>query len=224
MIHSSNESIIPEPLRIVIADDEVDTRKVLSGLLSQLGHVVVGEAASGPELIEVCAHQQPDLVLTDIMMPEMDGIEAGEKIYRSRPVAIILISGYHENELLDRASLNHVMTFLVKPIRVENLVASISLAIRRFRELEAIREEAQGLRQALTDRKLIERAKGLLMTHAQLTEEDAFRRLKKQATTHNKRLAEIADMIITAMQAMQEEAKTTSRSRARSKTLRRARS
>ena len=120
---------------------------------------------------------RPDLVITDIKMPDMDGIDAATQIYRERPIPVILVSAYHDPEFIRRAEADHILAYLVKPIKQADLEPAIALAMRRFEQFQALRKEAADLRQALEDRKVIERAKGILMKKAGLDEHDAFRRL-----------------------------------------------
>ncbi len=190
-------------LRIAVADDEADMREYFQRILPPLGHEVVAVAQSGRELVEQCRTLKPDLVITDIKMPDMDGIDAAHEICRTRPVAVILVSGYHERELLDRAEDYHILAYLVKPIKQADLEPAISLAMRRMQQFQAAYKEAADLRQALEDRKVIERAKGLLMKKANLDEAEAFRRLQKLASDKNRKMVDIAQMILTAEEAYQ---------------------
>jgi response regulator NasT len=190
-------------LRIAVADDEADMREYFQRLLPQLGHEVVAIAQTGRELVEQCRAVKPDLVITDIKMPDMDGIDAAHEICRTRPVAVILVSGYHDRELLDRAEDYHILAYLVKPIKQADLEPAITLAMRRLQQFQAAFKEAADLRQALEDRKVIERAKGLLMKKANLEEAEAFRRLQKLASDKNRKMVEIAQMILTAEEAFQ---------------------
>ena len=130
-------------------------------------------------------------------MDGLDGIEAADKIYKDRPVPIILVSAYHDPELIERAEADHVLAYLVKPIKQENLEPAIAIALHRFEQFEALRREADDLRQALEDRKVIERAKGVLMRRGQLDEPNAFRRLQKLASEKNLKLIALARMILT---------------------------
>ena len=190
-------------LKIVVADDELDMRDYFQQILPLLGHQVLGVARTGRELVDLCAATHPDLVITDIKMPDMDGIDAALQLYRDRPVPVILVSAYHEPELIARAEADHILGYLVKPIKQSDLEPTIALAMRRFEQFEALRKEAADLRQALEDRKLIERAKGILMKKAGLDEAAAFRRLQKLASDKNLRLVELARMIVTADEAFQ---------------------
>src|SRR5262245_25905207 len=196
------------PLRIAIADDEPDMRDYFQKILPRLGHKVVSAAANGRELVEQCRTLAPDMVITDIKMPEMDGIEAGMQIYRERPIPIILVSAYHDAELIERAESDHILGYLVKPIKQADLEPVIGLAMRRFQQFEALRKEASDLRQALADRKIIERAKGLLMKRTGLDEQEAFQRLQKMARDNNLKLAQTAQMVLSADQLFQDNGKT----------------
>lgn len=192
-----------EPLRIVIADDEAPLLQDLEETLRDMGHQVVGSARTGKELVSHCADTSPDLVITDIKMPDMDGLEAANRICAARPVPIVIVSAYHDPEYIERASREHVLAYLVKPITDDNLMASITIAMGRFRELQALLTETESMKRALEERKLIERAKGILMTRAALSEPDAFRRLQDLASTKHEKMAQIARGIITADEAFQ---------------------
>ena len=132
----------------------------------------------------------------------MDGIDAATALYRERPLPVILVSAFHDTELIERAEADHIMGYLVKPIKQADLGPVIALAMRRFEQFEALRREAADLRQALEDRKTIERAKGILMKKAQMDEQAAFRRLQKLASEKNLKLVELAHMILTAEEAL----------------------
>ena len=185
-------------LRIAVADDEADMREFYQSMLPLVGHEVVAAAATGAELVQRSLNQHPDLVITDIRMPDMDGIEAAERICKEEPVPIILVSAYQEPELLQRAQSEYIMAYLVKPVERSNLVPAIAVAMSRFEQFQTLRKEAANLRQALHDRKTIERAKGIVMKVAGIDEQEAFRRLQKMASDKNKKLIEIAEMLLTA--------------------------
>ena len=191
-----------QTLRIAVADDELDVRDYYQKVLPRLGHQVVSAARTGRELVEQCLSSRPDLVITDIKMPDMDGIEAAVALYRDNPIPVILVSAYHDPELIARAEADHILAYLVKPIKTADLEPAIALAMRRFAQFQALRQEASDLRQALADRKIIERAKGILMKRAGLDEQDAFRRLQKLASEKNRKLIDIASMIVTADEAL----------------------
>ena len=196
-----------QPLRIVVADDEPDMRDYFRKILPHLGHRLVAVAENGRELVQLCLEQRPDLAITDIKMPDMDGIDAAVEIYRTLPLPVILVSAYHDPELIARAEADHILGYLVKPIKQSDLEPTIGLAVRRFEQFEALRKEANDLRQALEDRKVIERAKGLLMKKVGLDEQEAFRRLQKLAMDGNRKMVEVAHMVLTADEAFQPKGK-----------------
>ena len=187
-----------QSLRIIVADDEPDMQQYFRKILPRLGHQVLAVAANGRELVEQCRLLLPDLVITDIKMPDMDGIEAATELYRERPLPVILVSAFHDPELIRRAEADHILGYLVKPIKQADLGPVIALAMRRFEQFAALRREAADLRQALEDRKLIERAKGILMKRGHLDEVDAFRRLQKHASNRRIKLVEMARALIAA--------------------------
>jgi response regulator NasT len=128
-------------LRIVVADDESDMREYYRKILPRLGHSVVAAAETGNDLIAQCRAHRPDLVITDIKMPDLDGIDAALKIYDERPVPVILVSAYSNAKLIERAEADHILGYLVKPIKWADLEAAIVLALRRFEQLETLRRE-----------------------------------------------------------------------------------
>jgi response regulator NasT len=192
-----------DSLRIAVADDEQDMRDYFRKCLTRLGHQVVAVAENGRDLIERCREARPQLVITDIKMPDMDGIDAAVQIYRERPVPVILVSAFHDPGLIERAESDHILGYLVKPIKQADLEPVIALAMRRFDQFEALRREAADLRQALEDRKVIERAKGVLMKRGPLDEQEAFRRLQRLASEKSRKLVDIAQMVLVAEEAVQ---------------------
>lgn len=189
-------------LRIAVADDEADMRDWFERMLPTLGHQVVSVAENGKELVEHCRELRPDLVITDIKMPDMDGIDAAIAICRERAVPIILISAYHDAELIDRAEADHVQAYLVKPIGKAALAPAIGLAMRRFTELQELRMESADLRQALADRRVIEQAKGVLMKVTGIDERAAFRRLQELAADKNQKLIDAATAVLALEKAL----------------------
>jgi response regulator NasT len=183
-------------LRIAVADDEVDMRDFFERMLPLCGHEVVSTAETGAELVEHCRALKPDLVITDIKMPDMDGITASTLIAQEQTIPIILVSAYHDAELVDRAAADHVLAYLVKPIGQADLEPAITIAMRRFQELQSLRKEAGDLKQALADRKVIEQAKGILMKVTGVDEKDAFRRLQELAADKNQKLVEAAQAVL----------------------------
>jgi AmiR/NasT family two-component response regulator len=183
-----------DALRILIADDESLRVMSLRGQLESLGHKVVAEASNGAEAVRLADELRPDLAILDIKMPEMDGIEAAQKITAARPIPIILLTAYSERELAERAASANVSAYLMKPVSEQDLLPAIALAVSRFKEFQALHQEVDDLRDALETRKLIERAKGILMRRLNLSEEEAFRRMQRRSQNENKKLAEIAQV------------------------------
>lgn len=183
-------------LRIVFGDDDCNVSEYLQEMLPRMGHQVVGAASTGRQLIEQCLTRHPDLVITDIKMPEVDGITAAEEIYGHRPVPILLLSSHCDSNCLARAEKCDILAYLIKPIGREDLEAAICVAMQRFDRFQALSRETAYLRQTLEQRKIIERAKGLLMKQNALTEEDAYRRLQKLAMDSNHKLIDVAHMVL----------------------------
>ena len=190
-------------LNIAVADDEPRMREYYREMLTRMGHRVVAAAATGRELVRACREGRPDLIITDIKMPELDGIDAAVEIGRDEPIPTILVSAYHDEGLFQRARSGDFFGFLVKPIKQDDLKAAIAIAMTRFDHFSALRHETGELRQALEDRKVIERAKGILMKKAGLDEDEAFRRLRRLARDHNQKLVEVAQMILRAEAAFE---------------------
>lgn len=188
-------------LRIAVADDEIDMRDFYEQVLKRLGHDVVAVAQDGRDLVERCRQTSPDLIITDLRMPVMDGLQAVHEIAAERAVPAIIVTAYHNEESLGRARDEQVQAYLIKPIKSADLEPAIVLAMQRFADLQSAQQEAAALRASLEDRKLVERAKGILMTRAKMSEPDAFRRLQKMSNDKNLKLAEIARMIVTAEDA-----------------------
>jgi response regulator NasT len=184
-------------LRIAIADDERDTREYLQELLTRSGHQVVA-AGSGRQLAELCRTANPDLVITDVKMPDVDGIDAARQINQDRGVPVILVSAFHDAGLLARTSAPHIMAYLTKPVKESDLQAAVAVALQRFEQYRDTRTEVASLRQALEDRKLIERAKGIVMRRLGVEEGEAYRRLRQLASTRNRKLPEIAQTVLQA--------------------------
>lgn len=196
-------ALMETKVRIIVADDEPDMREYLQRILPRLGHEVVAVAENGRQLVEQCRQLRPDLVISDIKMPEMDGIDAATEIYRQNAIPVILVSAFHDRELIERAQSDHIMGYLVKPIKQADLEPVISLVMKRFQQFEDIKREAADLRQALEDRKIVERAKGILMRRNGLDEQTAFRRLQKLSSDKNLRMVEVARSLVLADEALQ---------------------
>ncbi|MGB9607803.1 MAG: ANTAR domain-containing response regulator [bacterium] len=186
-------------IRILIADDEAVIRMDLREMLEESGYEVVGEAGDGEKAVEIGERVKPDLAILDIKMPKMNGLEAGAKLME-QGVAVLLLTAYTDKEFIERAKDIGVLAYLVKPFTKGGLVAAIETAIARYRELQELRKEVSSLREALEVRKLVERAKGLLMKHLGISEEDAYRYLQRRSMEYRKPMKEVAEAIIIALE------------------------
>ena len=183
-------------MRILIAEDETIIRMDLRALLEGAGFEVCAEAKDGEEAVELARTERPDLAVLDVKMPRLDGIEAARRILDERPIPIVMVTAYGEQELVTRAVEAGVFGYLVKPFKEADLLPAISTARARHDELTALREEAQSLAEALAARKAIERAKGLLMEREGLTEQEAFARLRKASQISGRPLKVVAEALI----------------------------
>ena len=184
---------------VLIAEDETIIRLDLRGQLEEAGYRVCGEARDGREAVELARSTEPDIVLLDVKMPVLDGIEAARRIMQERSVPILLLTAYTEAKLVRRAADAGVFAYLVKPFNTNELVPAIETAVARHEELAALREEVATLGDALAARKSIERAKGLLMEHEGMSEGEAFARLRRASQVSGQSLKVIADAIVAAL-------------------------
>ena len=182
--------------RIVIADDESIIRMDLREMLTQLGYDVVGEAADGRTALELADRLRPDLVILDIKMPDMDGIEAARGLTESRIAPVVLLTAYSEQSLVERAKDTGVSGYLVKPFRESELMPVIELALARFQDVRGLEHEIDELREAIETRKLVERAKGVLMETHGLKESEAFNRIRRTSMDTRKSMREVAEAIL----------------------------
>lgn len=187
-----------ESLRAVIAEDEQLTRTIIRARLEKLGHTVVAEAGDGVQAVEAVRVHRPDVVIMDIKMPNLDGIEAARKIMDDAPCALLFLSSFNEDELVEQATQTGALAYMMKPFRKEDLGPALEVAVRRFRTIQSQSKEIDELKETLETRKLIERAKGILMDRHGMSEEEAFKRIHFQARNQNKKMREIAQSIITA--------------------------
>ena len=187
-------------MKILIAEDETIIRLDLRTMLDERGFDVVGEALDGAMAVELARTTKPDLAIMDVRMPVLDGIEAARTILAERPIPIVMLTAYGQEELVARAVEAGVFGYLVKPFREQDLVPAIATARARHEELAAVREEAESLADALAARKAIERAKGLLMEKEGLSETDAFARLRKASQLSGRPLKVIAEAVIATLE------------------------
>ena len=187
-----------ESLRIVIADDEPIIRLDLRKTLENMGHQVVGEAGDGAKAVDVARELKPDIVILDIKMPELDGID-GAKIITTEGIApVLLLTAYSQKDLVDRAKDAGVFAYLVKPFKEADLLPAMEIAISRYEEFVELENEVTDLENKLDTRKAVDRAKGILMDQYGLKEQEAFRRIQVQSMNTRKSMREIADAIIIA--------------------------
>ena len=185
--------------RVLVAEDETLIRLDLRGLLESAGFEVCAEARDGEEAVELARSTEPDVALLDVKMPRLDGIEAARRILDERPIPIVMVTAYGERELVARAVEAGVFGYLVKPFREQDLLPAIAAARARHDELQEVRAEAESLSDALAARKVIERAKGLLMEKEQLSEQDAFARLRKASQASGRPLRVIAEAVVATL-------------------------
>ncbi len=189
-----------ERTRIIIADDESLIRMDLREMLTNLGYLVVGEAGDGRSALNQARELRPDIVIMDIKMPDMDGIEAARLLTEERIAPVLLLSAYSQQELVQRARQAGVAGYLVKPFRESDLAPAIEVVLARFSEFRALEREVESLQDALETRKLVDRAKGILMDTQGLNENEAFRRIQKMSMNNRKSMRSVAEAIILAQQ------------------------
>jgi response regulator NasT len=183
-------------MRILVAEDETIIRLDLRQIIERSGHEVCAEARDGEEAVELARTERPDLAILDVKMPQLDGIEAARRILDERPIPIVMLTAYSQDELVSRAVEAGVFGYLVKPFREADLVPAIQAASARHQELTTIRQEANSLAEALATRKLVERAKGLLQEREGLTEQEAFGRLRRASQVSGRPMRVVAEALI----------------------------
>ena len=186
--------------RVIIADDESVIRSDLREMLTNLGYLVVGEVGDGQSAVNVARELKPDVVIMDIKMPDMDGIQAAKILTEEKIAPVLLLTAYSQRDLIDRAKEAGVVGYLVKPFREQEIVPAIEIALERFKEFAELEKEIGNLRETLETRKLVDRAKGVLMDKQALTEAEAFRKIQKMSMNTRKPMKEIAEAIILAEQ------------------------
>lgn len=185
-------------VRVVIADDESIIRMDLREMLESLGYAVVGEAGDGTAAVSLARELRPDLVIMDIKMPGMDGIAAAKVLTEERIAPVLLLTAFSQQELVERAKEAGVVGYVVKPFRESDLRPAIDIALARFREFLELERTTASLRDALETRKVIERAKGVLMDTQGLREAEAFQKMQRLSMNTRKPMREIAEAILLA--------------------------
>lgn len=187
-----------EKLRALIADDESVIRMDLREMLTEAGHEVVGEAATGEEAVAQARSERPDIAIVDIKMPGMDGIEAARVMIAEEICPVVLLTAYGQPDLVARAKEAGVFGYVTKPFEERDLFPALEIARSRFEELKALREQVAGLEEAIETRKVVEQAKGILMQMHGLNEREAYRRIQQESMNRRKSMREIAEAIILA--------------------------
>ncbi|HUW95661.1 MAG TPA: response regulator [Anaerolineae bacterium] len=190
-----------EQPRVIVADDESIVRMDLREMLESLGYLVVGEAGDGESAVHLSRELKPSIVIMDIKMPGMDGIEAGRILTEERIAPVLLLTAYSQQDLVDRAKQAGVMAYIVKPFHEADLAPAIEVALRRWNEFRTLEREVDDLKEALETRKLVDRAKGILMDTQGLSEADAFRRIQKTSMDQRKPMKDVAEAIVLAHEA-----------------------
>lgn len=182
--------------RIVIAEDEPLIRLDLREALIEEGYEVVGEAGDGAEAVELVQQLKPDAAILDIKMPNMDGLEAARQIVGERLCAVVVLTAFSQRDLVEQARDAGALAYLIKPYQQTELVPALELAVARFRELVALSEQSENLAEQLETRKLVDRAKGMLMDGHGLSENDAFRFLQQTAMSSRSSMKQVAQQVL----------------------------
>lgn len=186
----------PQAIRILIADDESIIRMNLREMLTQHGYEVIAEASNGATAVDLARKLRPDLVMMDIKMPGVDGVAAAAELVKDRVAPVVLLTAYSERSLIGQAKEAGVSGYLVKPVRDTELTPVIELALARFQQFLDLEQQVTDLQDALETRKLVEKAKGVLMDVHGLSESDAFNRMRKTSMDHRKSLRDVAEAIL----------------------------
>ena len=182
--------------RVLIAEDEALIRLDLREMLVEEGFDVVGEAGDGEKAVRLAGELTPDVVICDVKMPKMDGITAAGQIVGSRIAPVVILTAFSQRDLIERARDAGAMAYLIKPFHKRDLLPAIEMAISRFAEIKALEAEVEGLQDRLAARKLIERAKGVLMAEHRLTEPDAFRWIQRAAMDKRTTMRAVAELVL----------------------------
>jgi len=196
----SNEPAADKRIRILVAEDEALIRMDLVEMLQESGYEVVAQATNGEEAIALAIEHQPDLAILDVKMPVLDGISAAEKIISIAPV--LMLTAFSQRELVDRARDAGVMAYVVKPFTISDLVPAIEIAFSRHTQMKSLAEEVADLHERLETRKIIDRAKGILMKALNLTEPEAFSWIQRAAMDRRLTMKDVAHAVISPEAAL----------------------
>jgi response regulator NasT len=188
-------------LKVLVVEDEALIRMDLAEMLTEEGYVVAGEAGDGEQALELARRLHPDLVIMDIKMPKMDGITAATNIVEERIAPVVMLTAFSQRELIEQARDAGAMAYLVKPFARHELVPAIELAVSRFAEKRALEDEVATLSERLETRKVVDRAKGLLMTRQQMTEPEAFRWIQRTAMDRRTTMKAVAEAVVEGLAA-----------------------
>ena len=187
-------------LKLVVVEDDATVRLFLRESCTQLGHLVAGEAATGTDMVRTVLDLEPDVVVFDIHLPRLNGLDALRQIYQERVTAAVAITADRDQDLVRRALEEHVLAYLVKPVEAHQLGAALLIAWDRFKELRQLADENANLRQTLQNRKIIERAKGVLMKRHRWSEAEAFRRLQRGAMNSRVTMIQLAQDVLNGLE------------------------
>jgi response regulator NasT len=196
----SNETSVKKAVRILVAEDEALIRMDLVEMLQEAGYEVIAQATNGEEAIALALEHQPDLAILDVKMPVLDGISAAEKIIATAPV--LMLTAFSQRELIDRARDAGVMAYVVKPFTIGDLVPAIEIAISRHTQMQSLALEVADLHERLETRKIIDRAKGILMKALNLSEPEAFSWIQRAAMDRRLSMREVAQAVISPEAAL----------------------
>lgn len=185
-------------LNIIIADNESIIRMDLKEMLEEAGHTVIGESINGLKAVELTRKLKPDLVIMDIKMPEMDGITAAKIISDEKLAPVILLTAFSQKNIVEKAKHAGVLAYLVKPIRQDSLFPAIEIALSRFAEIQQLEHDLNDVKNSLQMRKILDRAKGILMDAYNISESEAYRRIQKYSMAKRKSIKEVAEAIVRA--------------------------
>jgi len=192
--------------RALVIDDHEPSRKNLVGVLAENGFQIVGAATSGAAGLQLASASAPDVILMAVGLPDLDGIRAARKIMQANPLPIVLVTSHYDAATIERAKRAGVMGYLIKPLREGELLPAIELAISHFQEFVALQKENENLKKTLEARKVIERAKGILMKRERLSEPEAFSLIQRKSMDMRKPMVEIAEAIILSQEITEEKA------------------
>ncbi len=198
---SATASAAPAGLKVLVVEDEALIRMDLAEMLTEEGYVVAGEAGDGEQALELARRLHPDLVIMDIKMPKVDGITAAAAIVEERIAPVVMLTAFSQRDLIEQARDAGAMAYLVKPFARHELVPAIELAVSRFAEKRALEDEVATLSERLETRKVVDRAKGLLMTRQQMTEPEAFRWIQRTAMDRRTTMKAVAEAVVEGLAA-----------------------